>query len=108
MRRMQFLEKFQFTANINTGKPIKNLPEDISVIPTNSTSDIYQTVARKANTSVNRLRITKGSDGSLVPNTKNPSINDTGLRDQSIIYVKDLGWSSLISSPSLYNIESAD
>jgi len=40
---------------------------------------------------VHRLRITKGSDGSLVPNDKNTTIESTGLRNGSNVTVKDLG-----------------
>jgi len=40
---------------------------------------------------VHRLRITKGSDGSLVPNDKNTTIESTGLRNDSNVMVKDLG-----------------
>lgn len=35
--------------------------------------------------------MTKGSDGSLVANTRDATVHSTGLRDQSTIYVKDLG-----------------
>lgn len=41
--------------------------------------------------SIHRLRITKGSDGKAVPSSEDVSINSTGLRDQSTVYVKDLG-----------------
>lgn len=48
-------------------------------------------IARKAGTSIDRLRITKGSDGSLIPNKNSLTVYDTGLREQSTIYVKDIG-----------------
>jgi very-long-chain enoyl-CoA reductase len=35
--------------------------------------------------------VTKGSDGSVVTNYNDTTIHSTGLRDQSTIYVKDLG-----------------
>ena len=35
--------------------------------------------------------MTKGSDGSVISNAKETSIHSTGLRDQSTVYVKDLG-----------------
>jgi very-long-chain enoyl-CoA reductase len=41
--------------------------------------------------SVHQLRATKGSDGTPIGNSSDLSIHSTGLRDQSTIYVKDLG-----------------
>lgn len=35
--------------------------------------------------------MTKGSDGSPISNTSDAAVHNTGLRDQSTIYVKDLG-----------------
>lgn len=37
------------------------------------------------------MRITKGSDGTAINNAKNVTVHSTGVRDQSTIYVKDLG-----------------
>ena len=54
-------------------------------------SELYTTLASQARTSVHRLRITKGSDGSSIPNTSSIILQTTGLRHQSTIYVKDLG-----------------
>ena len=76
---------------IHVGKPFKKLPEDISAPYTGKASDLYSQLALKSDTSVHRLRITKGSDGSLVPNSTDVSISQTGLRDQSTVYAKDLG-----------------
>lgn len=76
---------------IAKGKPVKKLPEESSITPNASGAELYEQLARQAGFSVHRLRITKGSDGSLVPYSKEVSINQTGLRDQSTIYVKDLG-----------------
>ena len=76
---------------IQTGKPPKKLPEEISAPYTGKAADLYSELATKSDTSVHRLRIIKGSDGSLVPNSSDVSISQTGLRDQSTIYVKDLG-----------------
>ncbi|KAI4201688.1 MAG: hypothetical protein LQ350_003042 [Teloschistes chrysophthalmus] len=73
------------------GKPVKKLPEELSLSSTGTSSDLYSQLAASSKTSIHRLRITKGSDGSLVPNTSSVSISDTGLRDGSSIYVKDLG-----------------
>ncbi|KAL8789048.1 MAG: hypothetical protein Q9195_007014 [Heterodermia aff. obscurata] len=73
------------------GKPLKKLPEEISAPYTGKAADLYSELATRSDTSVHRLRIIKGSDGSLVPNSSDVSISQTGLRDQSTVYVKDLG-----------------
>ncbi|MCJ1422349.1 3-oxo-5a-steroid 4- dehydrogenase [Sticta canariensis] len=73
------------------GKPAKKLPEEVTLTSNGSTFDLYHEIARTAGTSVHRLRITKGSDGSVVPNAKSLSVHSTGLREQSTVYVKDLG-----------------
>lgn len=70
---------------------MKKLPGESAITPDASGAELYEHLAQQAAFSVHRLRITKGSDGSLVPNSKDVSINQTGLRDQSTIYVKDLG-----------------
>ncbi|KAI4105093.1 MAG: hypothetical protein L6R37_002897 [Teloschistes peruensis] len=77
--------------NEESGKPVKKLPEELSLSSTSTSSDLYSQLAASSKTSIHRLRITKGSDGSLVPNIASVSISDTGLRDGSSIYVKDLG-----------------
>ena len=73
------------------GKPIKTLPEEAALPRAAPASQIYQTLAAKSGTSIHRIRVTKGSDGQLVPNDKDVSILQTGLLDGSKIYVKDLG-----------------
>ncbi|KAL8679037.1 MAG: hypothetical protein Q9186_004665 [Xanthomendoza sp. 1 TL-2023] len=73
------------------GKPLKKLPEELSLSSTSTSSDLYTQLASSSKTSIHRLRITKGSDGSLLPNTASLPVSDTGLRDGSSIYVKDLG-----------------
>jgi very-long-chain enoyl-CoA reductase len=73
------------------GKPIKNLPTEVSLPANASASDLYECVAANARSSVRRLRIIKGSDGSWIPNAPTLALHSTGLRDQSSIYVKDLG-----------------
>ncbi|KAI9680216.1 MAG: 3-oxo-5a-steroid 4- dehydrogenase [Trizodia sp. TS-e1964] len=73
------------------GKEIPKLPESTKVALSWSTSNLHAILAAQSGYSANRLRITKGSDGSLVPNSKLASIESTGLRDRSTIYVKDLG-----------------
>lgn len=70
---------------------MKKLPEEITVSATSPTADIYQQLARQAHTTIHRLRVSKGSDGTFIPNTKDLLVNVTGLRQQSTIYVKDLG-----------------
>ncbi|KAL8821634.1 MAG: hypothetical protein Q9223_000377 [Gallowayella weberi] len=73
------------------GKPLNKLPEELSLSATSTSSDLYSQLASSSKTSIHRLRITKGSDGSLIPNTASLPVSDTGLRDGSSIYVKDLG-----------------
>ncbi|KAL8928634.1 MAG: hypothetical protein Q9172_000849 [Xanthocarpia lactea] len=72
------------------GKPLNKLPEELSLSSTSSSSDLYFQLASSSKTSIHRLRITKGSDGSFIPNTSSLPVSDTGLRDGSTIYVKDL------------------
>ncbi|KAI9869440.1 MAG: 3-oxo-5a-steroid 4- dehydrogenase [Trichoglossum hirsutum] len=73
------------------GKPIKNLPEEFEVAPEGSAAQLYQALASKSRFPDHRLRITKGIDGSYIPNSQDVTIHRTGLREQSVIYVKDLG-----------------
>lgn len=73
------------------GKPVKKLPEELSLPANAPASELYNRLAFEAGTSIHRLRITKGSDGSFVPNRSDLSVNSTGLREQSTVYVKDLG-----------------
>lgn len=73
------------------GKPLHKLPEELPLPSTSASSDLYNQLATSSKTSVHRLRITKGSDGTHIPNTASLPISDTGLRDGSTIYVKDLG-----------------
>ncbi|MCJ1294816.1 3-oxo-5a-steroid 4- dehydrogenase [Xylographa carneopallida] len=73
------------------GKPIKTLPHE-SEVPRNApATELYNYLATASGTSVHRLRITKGSNGQLVPNRADVSINQTGLMDGSKVFVKDLG-----------------
>ncbi|MCJ1253905.1 3-oxo-5a-steroid 4- dehydrogenase [Lignoscripta atroalba] len=73
------------------GTPIKKLPEEVAVSYSGSGHELYEQLASSAGTSVHRLRVTKGSDGTLIPNSKDVPIDKTGLLDQSAIRVKDLG-----------------
>lgn len=73
------------------GKPFKNIPSEIALPKAAPSSEIYQQLAAQINTSTYRVRVTKGSDGTLVPNDKEVPVLQTGLLDGSKIYVKDLG-----------------
>ncbi|EGD90955.2 uncharacterized protein TERG_07178 [Trichophyton rubrum CBS 118892] len=73
------------------GKPIPKLPGTISIGPEDSLAALYSTISRRAGFPVTRLRITKGSDGSLLKNDTRVTVSSTGVRNQSVIYVKDLG-----------------
>lgn len=73
------------------GKPVNGLPDEASIYLQSSTADLYHRLAAESGCSVHRLRLSKGSDGTFVPNVKEYTIERTGLRNQSTIYVKDLG-----------------
>lgn len=81
------------------GTPIKKLPQEVCLPRQSPTSEIYQFLARAADISIHRLRLTKGSDGQLIPASQDVAIESTGLMDGSKIYVKDLG-----GFPSLQSI----
>ena len=85
------------------GKPLKRLPQEISTTAATSAADLYSQLALRSSTSVHQLRVTKGSDGTLIPNARDIPIEQTGLRDQSIVYVKDLGIAvTTYNPPNLY------
>lgn len=73
------------------GKPIRNLPEELSTSSTTTAATLYSQLAESTSYSVHQLRITKGSDGSVISNSKDATLSSLGLRDQSQIMVKDLG-----------------
>lgn len=73
------------------GKPIKNLPEYTYALPQDNARNLYERIAAKSRFDINRLRITKGSDGSHVPNSRENTIDELGLFENSTIFVKDLG-----------------
>lgn len=73
------------------GRPIKGLPETISVPSDASTSQIFQEIANASKFSIHRLRVTKGSDGTPIASTRDVTVHQTGLRNKSAIDVKDLG-----------------
>jgi len=56
-----------------------------------STSEIFQEIAKASGFDINRLRVTKGSDGSPINNVREVTVHATGLRNKSAIDVKDLG-----------------
>ncbi|KAK2858499.1 hypothetical protein FQN49_004675 [Arthroderma sp. PD_2] len=73
------------------GKPISKLPATISIESQESIEALYSAISKQARFPVNRLRITKASDGSLLKNDAGITVSSTGVRNQSVIYVKDLG-----------------
>lgn len=83
----------------SSGKPVTKLPEELPLPSTATSSDLYTQLAASSRTSIHRLRITKGSDGTHIPNIASLPISETGLRDGSTIYVKDLGTPSLFPPP---------
>jgi very-long-chain enoyl-CoA reductase len=76
---------------LHLGRPIKNLPETIDVSPDATVSQIYEEIAKASKFSIHRLRVTKGSDGSAIPNGADMTVHDTGVRNKSAVDVKDLG-----------------
>jgi hypothetical protein len=73
------------------GKPIKKLPKTITVTLSSNGEELHNAIAEASGASVHRLRITKGSDRGVIPNDKRTTMDDTGLRESSVIHVKDLG-----------------
>lgn len=68
-------------------------------------SNVYDSIAQKTGYSVHRLRITKGSDGSVLPNGPE-TIESMGLRPKSVLYIKDLGMKLPIHCFVLFSIGS--
>ncbi|KAF1916774.1 3-oxo-5-alpha-steroid 4-dehydrogenase-domain-containing protein [Ampelomyces quisqualis] len=79
------------TAKGIISRPIKNLPESVNVSPDATTAEIYEEIAKASKFSIHRLRVTKGSDGSAIPNGGDMTVHDTGVRNKSAVDVKDLG-----------------
>ncbi|CAL5875089.1 uncharacterized protein PFLUO_LOCUS9393 [Penicillium psychrofluorescens] len=73
------------------GKPIRKLPKEVEISLNGSGEELHIALSEATGTSIHRLRITKGSDRTVVPNSNGTTIKDTGLRDASVIHVKDLG-----------------
>ena len=86
---------------------MKKLPEEVSLPANGTASELYTQLATRAGTTVHRLRVTKGSDGAHIPNSKDLSLSTTGLREQSTIYVKDLGTIHLFLSISFCHTASS-
>lgn len=59
--------------------------------PSSTAADLYAQLAAESGLSIHRLRITKGDDNSIVPNSRDVTIDELSLGNQSIIQVKDLG-----------------
>ena len=90
--------RFRGLINIGLGRPLKKLPETLDLDLSASTAqDLYDLIAKHTRLNRNRLRITKGSDGKPVQlkrdDGKLVTIEETGLRNGSQIFVKDLGMS---------------
>ena len=83
-------------ADLVQGKRIPKLPTETSIYIQGSSSDLYQRIAAETGCSVHRLRITKKSDGSLIPNDKKATIASLGVESGTAIQVKDLGMSLYI------------
>ncbi|EEH40654.1 synaptic glycoprotein SC2 [Paracoccidioides lutzii Pb01] len=80
------------TLNLKSrGKPIPKLPRELSIDPDALGSELYDSISQQSRLSVDRLRVTKASDGTVIHNRKDDTIHSTGLRNQSTIYVKDIG-----------------
>jgi len=79
------------SSKCDIGKPIRSLPETISTPSTTTAAELYAKLAEATKFSIHQLRITRGGDGSVIPNSKEITIHNLGLRDQSTIYIKDLG-----------------
>lgn len=73
------------------GKPIKSLPDTLTIDPSTTTAELYKELAKSTKYSIHQLRVTKGSDGSVINSAKDTTVQSMGIRDQSTIYVKDLG-----------------
>ncbi|KAJ5159314.1 uncharacterized protein N7500_008965 [Penicillium coprophilum] len=73
------------------GRPIKNLPVEVQVASNASTAELYQSLADSSALSVHRLRVTRERDERLISNSKEITIEGSGLEDESPVQVKDLG-----------------
>lgn len=79
-------------SNPYLGKPVsRKLPPTITAYLQGNTHDLYHRIAAEAGVSVHRLRLTNQTDGSLIPNAKDYTVERTGLKSDSTVLVKDLG-----------------
>ncbi|KAK6837133.1 hypothetical protein RU639_001434 [Aspergillus parasiticus] len=73
------------------GKSIRSFPQEVRISLHASTGELYDTLAEASGLSIYRLRITKGSDRTLVPNSREITIEEVVIKDTNVITVKDLG-----------------
>jgi len=73
------------------GKPLAKLPQEIHIYLQGSTSELYNRISAESGCTPDRIRLTKGSDGSVISNAKEVTVESTGVKNRSVIYVKDLG-----------------
>ncbi|KAK6337879.1 3-oxo-5a-steroid 4- dehydrogenase [Orbilia brochopaga] len=72
------------------GKPLPNLPGEITVSAAASIDDIYAAVAKKTNYPIHRLRITRSDSSHLQPSATT-TVSAANLFDGSSLFIKDLG-----------------
>ncbi|KAL3490866.1 3-oxo-5-alpha-steroid 4-dehydrogenase-domain-containing protein [Aspergillus germanicus] len=73
------------------GKPIRRLPKEVQIAPDAPTKDLYDSLAKVSGYSIHRLRITKATDRTVVPNSNENTIAGAGLGEMAVVHVKDLG-----------------
>ncbi|KAL2835184.1 3-oxo-5-alpha-steroid 4-dehydrogenase-domain-containing protein [Aspergillus cavernicola] len=73
------------------GKSIKKLPKEVQLASNASTQELYNSLAEASGYSIHRLRITKATDRALIPNSKESTIEASGLGEKSVVHIKDLG-----------------
>ncbi|KAL2862869.1 trans-2-enoyl-CoA reductase (NADPH) TSC13 [Aspergillus lucknowensis] len=73
------------------GKPIKKLPKEVQLSLNAPTQDLYNLLADASGYSIHRLRITKATDRTVIPNSPENTIEGTGLGEMAVVHVKDLG-----------------
>ncbi|KAF9890775.1 3-oxo-5a-steroid 4- dehydrogenase [Aspergillus nanangensis] len=73
------------------GPPIQTLPREIRIACNASTEQLYHSLAKTSAFSLNRLRLTTGTNHSLIPNSKKLTLDEARLTDMSTVHAKDLG-----------------
>ncbi|KAL2857901.1 3-oxo-5-alpha-steroid 4-dehydrogenase-domain-containing protein [Aspergillus pseudoustus] len=73
------------------GKPIRKLPKEVQIAPDAPTKDLYDFLAKASGYSIHRLRITKATDRTVVPNSNESTIAGAELGENAVVHVKDLG-----------------